>query len=105
MVTALVGRCNSADLVLFSEIVFVGQIWEVPDRFLKRRGHDGISRLASTSNRELAQWCDPKNTGSKFMPRARLFAENTRSILSTQMSSLQRTRSVWVLFAEWAPRY
>jgi len=103
--TRLHGTYDSADVVLFSEIAFVGQIWEVPDRLFKRRWHDGMSRRANPTNRDIALWFDPKNEDVRIMPRTRLFLENIRAVFVIRMSLPQQINCGWVLFAEWGPRY
>jgi len=103
--TRLLGNYHSSDHVLLSEIVFIGQIWEIPDRLFMRRWHDGMSRLANLTDVAVAEWFDPGKSGSRVMPRTRLFGENLRSIFRIPMPLRERIKCVWVLLADWGPRY
>jgi len=103
--TRLLGNYHSSDLVLLSEIVFEGQIWEVPDDLFKRRWHDGMSRIANVTDADVTEWFDPKKTDTRIMPRTRLFAENVHSIFRARMSIGERIRCLAVLAGVWIPKY
>jgi len=103
--TRLLGNYHSSDLVLLSEVVFLGQIWEIPDRLFQRRWHDGMSRLANVTDAEVTAWFDPKKSNTRVMPRTRLFGENIRSIFTMAMPLSERFKCVAVLMVEWIPRY
>lgn len=103
--TRLLGAYHSSDLVLLSEIVFEGQIWELPEPLFKRRWHDGMSRVANVTDSEVTEWFDPNIEDARIMPRTRLFGENLKSIARSSLSLGQKIACVWTLFRVWVPRY
>ena len=103
--TRLLGVYVSSDLVLFSEIVLLGEIWEIPERLFFRRWHAAMSRQANVKNKDVMAWFDPNRKADRVMPRSRLLIENVRAIFHVPLSVVDRVRSLVILAQAWLPRY
>lgn len=103
--TRLLGAYHSSDLVLLAEIVLEGEIWELPEPLFFRRWHDGMSRVANVTDVEVNEWFDTTKTVGHPMPRTRLFAEDTRSIVTADIPVAERVKALWALGAVWGPQH
>ena len=84
------GSYPSSDWVLLAELALLGQFWQVPEPLFYRRMHDGMSRKANTTTREVAQWFDPSNDGNENELR-RVFVEHFAAIKRTPLSRVERS--------------
>lgn len=90
--TGLIGNYPRSDRNLIGEITLWGQIVELPEQLFFRRmdGHTSIDM--NRSERELAQWFDPKAKAILFLPRVRRFYEYMMAINRAPISFSQRLR-------------
>ncbi len=98
--TRLLLPFNSSDVLLLSELSLRGEFWNVPEPLFLRRVHEGMSRRANLTPRDVARWFDPTRRGDYF-PWTRLFVEHVRSIRQAPLTADERNRALAVLVQEW----
>ena len=102
----LLGTFPSADYVMMAEFAMFGEFWEIPEFLFFRREHAAMSRKASPSPTEAAEWFAPgsgKNaTGREFWP---LFAEHLRAIHEAKLGRVEKAKCYATLLDVWARRY
>jgi glycosyltransferase involved in cell wall biosynthesis len=97
------GNYPSADWVLLAELALYGQFWQVPEPLFLRRFHEGTSRKANTSAREIAHWFDPESSGTENELR-RVFREHFGAIKHAPLPSEERLFCYATLVSAWAQR-
>lgn len=101
----LIRNCWGGDIGLLSELLMVGQFWEVDDRLFLRRYHPGTSMVAQASSSGAAAWFDPAKTGRAALPRVRLFGELLANVARAPLPVLERARCAASVTAGWIPEY
>ncbi len=98
------GSYPSSDWVLLAELAMLGEFWRVPEPLFLRRVHEGMSRRANTTTREVAQWFDPSNEGKEGELR-RLFVEHFEAIRHAPLSRTERSLCYATFVATWTRRH
>jgi glycosyltransferase involved in cell wall biosynthesis len=84
--TPLIGKYPGSDRNLIGEIALRGQISEIPEYLFYRRHHPDISFTIEKTQREIAEWFDPKTKNKLIFPHVRRFVEYFKSIHRVPMS-------------------
>jgi glycosyltransferase involved in cell wall biosynthesis len=90
--TQLIGPFFGADYVLLSELVMLGQIWEIDETLFRLRAHQKRSMKANPSARARAAWYDPSAARKIFiLPNwERMVWEILKSIRRSQLQPIEK---------------
>jgi glycosyltransferase involved in cell wall biosynthesis len=97
------GNYASSDWVLLAELALAGEFLVVPEPLFFRRDHPAMSRRASATALELAQWHDPGNVKPEHEMR-RVFVELLAGIKQAPLSPRERSLCYAFMLATWTRR-
>ncbi|MGE5499760.1 MAG: glycosyltransferase family 2 protein [Syntrophothermus sp.] len=88
--TKLLGKYQSSDMVLLSEIALRGKFYEIDEHIYIKRVHPLMSRKKNPTLESVAEWFDPSNKGKIQMPRWKWFFEYLNAIADSPVGGKER---------------
>lgn len=103
--TGLLGRYDSADMVLLAELAIRGEFWELDEPLFKRRMHEKSSREANPTPAEVTRWFDPTIERQRTFRRQRMFVELHEAVWRAELPPAERARCFREVVGAWVSRY